>query len=157
MKKSLFHLLIIAIVSASSAGALHAATSSVASAPPAAAPGPGLSGGGGTGLSGVLAPLEGKQITCVSGSYYGAAKVVSGQLYTLAYNPQNPAYHSGWIAGKRASYLVGSSANGTTYTAIADATGVNISRVTCSTCSFDYCTTTCATSPSICATTWPVN
>ena len=97
----------------------------------------------GTGLSAVVAPLEGKTIVCKTTStgkftsgkvlYWGAAKVQGGKIYTLAspgsYSLQPGTRQTGRLPGKVAEYVVMKGGNGSTgykTQAIADATGITV-------------------------------
>ena len=121
-----------------------------------------------TGLSAVMAPLEGKTIYCTTKSgpmtgnrtlYWGAAKVVGGKLYTKAYtgiysiyrgNPSSP-----WTLGKTASMSYGSYH----VKIITDATGLTAwanSVATSAPCGDPtLCSTTTSTWAMGCTTSWP--
>lgn len=127
-----------------------------------------LKSAAGTGLSAVMAPLEGKTIYCTTKSgpmsgnrtlYWGAAKVVGGQLYTKAYTGIYSAYRgnpsSPWVAGKTASKSYGSY----TVKIITDATGLTAwanSVATSAPCGDPtLCSTTTSTWSMGCTTSWP--
>lgn len=65
-------------------------------------------GSGGTGLSGLLAPLKGKTISCRDGSFYGYAYVdANGNPFTRATrNFGWASYDSGWVSGFYARTII---------------------------------------------------
>ena len=88
-------------------------------------------GASGTGLSGVLAPLKGKSIYCVSldgygTPYYFEAQVdTTGQMHVRLYYPgnyYNPSMDTGWVLGSEVTILDGS---GYVYATTATATSVS--------------------------------
>ncbi len=130
---------------------------------------PGSLKSAGTGLSTVVAPLEGKTIVCkITNSgrlgtytyYYGAAKIQNGQIYTLAYtgtySTQLGTRSTGWKLGKEATYNVMSGGNGNPgykVQSIVDATGITVWQTTTT---FDFNNQLATSSTSVgCTMPWP--
>jgi hypothetical protein len=131
-----------------------------------------LKSAAGTGLSSVVAPLEGKTIVCKTVSsgrfssgkplYWGAAKVQGGKIYTLAYTGtyslQLGTRSTGWKLGKEASYSVMSGGNGNpgySIQSIVDATGITVWQKTQT---FDFNNTLATSDSSVgCTMPWPNN